>query len=130
VRSAYFDASAVVKLCTHEPESLALVDYLQELVEVSTCTLTITEAGRALRGRPVSSEEIDSALDGFHLIAVHSLRLHEAAVLDPPSLRSLDAIHLACALAIRADELDFVTYDARLAEAARAHELRVVQPGR
>ena len=27
-------------------------------------------------------------------------------------------------------DLDFVTYDARLADAARAHGLRVVQPGR
>ncbi|MPZ20459.1 MAG: PIN domain-containing protein [Luteitalea sp.] len=130
MRSAYFDASAVVKLCTHEPESLAVVDYLQEPIEASTCTLAITEAGRALRRGPVHPDEAASALDGFHLIALHSARLREAATLDPPSLRPLDAIHLACALAIGDDNLDFVTYDARLAEAARAHGLRVVQPGR
>ena len=51
-----------------------------------------------------------------------------AAVLPPVNLRSLDAIHLAFALAL-GDELDaFVTYDARLADAARANGLPVVAP--
>ena len=44
-------------------------------------------------------------------------------------LRTVDAIHLATALLIK-DELEAViTYDARLAEAARAHDLAVVTPG-
>jgi hypothetical protein len=41
-----------------------------------------------------------------------------APTVQPLSLRSLDAIHLASALAI-ADELDaFITYDAKLGDAA------------
>jgi len=46
-----------------------------------------------------------------------------------PELCSLDAAHLATALSLEVD-LDFVTYDDRLAAAARAAGLRVVQPGR
>ena len=47
-----------------------------------------------------------------------------AATLGPPVLRTLDAIHLATALAM-VPELDaFVTYDDRLAEAARASGCR------
>jgi predicted nucleic acid-binding protein len=43
-------------------------------------------------------------------------------------LRTLDAIHLASALAIR-DELEaFVTYDSRLADAARSAGLSVISP--
>jgi predicted nucleic acid-binding protein len=45
-------------------------------------------------------------------------------------VRALDAIHLATALAIDDDELEFITYDDRLADAARAEGLTVVQPGR
>jgi predicted nucleic acid-binding protein len=51
-----------------------------------------------------------------------------AAGIDPPQLRSLDAIHLAAALAIGDDLEAFICYDARLADAARAAGLTVVVP--
>ena len=52
-----------------------------------------------------------------------------AATLDPDALRSLDAIHLASAMEL-GDELDeIVTYDARLAEAARSYGIAVISPG-
>ena len=53
----------------------------------------------------------------------------DAGQIGAATLRSLDAIHLATALAID-DEVEFITYDERLATAAREHRLRVVQPGR
>ena len=46
------------------------------------------------------------------------------------SLRSLDAIHIATALAVGDRDLQFVTYDERQADAARKAGLKVVQPGR
>jgi hypothetical protein len=54
----------------------------------------------------------------------------EAARLGSAQVRALDAIHLATALAIGDDDLEFITYDDRLADAARAEGLTVVQPGR
>ena len=57
-----------------------------------------------------------------------------AATVDPSALRSLDAIHLASALSLAppqgSNSVDmFVTYDRRLASAARAAGLTVVAPG-
>jgi predicted nucleic acid-binding protein len=51
-----------------------------------------------------------------------------AAALDPPTLRTLDAIHLATALEVRAELQAFVTYDVRLAAAAEAEGLEVLAP--
>ena len=55
--------------------------------------------------------------------------LHLAGTIGPPRLRSLDAIHLASALSIGDDPEAFVTYDERLAEAAREAGLNVLMPG-
>jgi predicted nucleic acid-binding protein len=52
-----------------------------------------------------------------------------AAVLTPPSLRSLDAIHLATALRLGDDLGVFLAYDERLLRAAAAHGLPVAGPG-
>lgn len=55
--------------------------------------------------------------------------LDRAARLDPPALRSLDAIHLATALSL--DDLEaIVTYDDQMADAARSAGLTVSVPGR
>jgi uncharacterized protein len=51
-----------------------------------------------------------------------------AAVLEPLTLRSLDALHLATALEI-GDELDgLVTYDGRMSAAAETLGLLVLAP--
>ena len=51
-----------------------------------------------------------------------------AAALNPPELRSLDALHLATALEVGADLRAFLTYDARLGAAAAAEGLQVLAP--
>jgi predicted nucleic acid-binding protein len=55
--------------------------------------------------------------------------LGAAAELPDPALRSLDALHLASALALDPDLETFVAYDARILAAARAAGLEVAQPG-
>jgi predicted nucleic acid-binding protein len=54
--------------------------------------------------------------------------LDAAGLLAPADLRSLDAIHLASAEQLGSDLRGFVTYDERLATAAAARGLRVIQP--
>jgi uncharacterized protein len=54
--------------------------------------------------------------------------LEEATSLEPPVLRSLDALHLATALSIRDDIGAFFCYDRRLTEAAEHHGLEVSSP--
>lgn len=62
------------------------------------------------------------------ILTVTSQMFEAAGRLDPPTLRSLDAIHLVAALEL-GDDLDgFVTYDDRLAEAALGHGLPVEAP--
>jgi predicted nucleic acid-binding protein len=54
--------------------------------------------------------------------------LDRAALVGPPLLRSLDAIHLSSALSLRAEISAFVTYDQRLGTAAISEDLPVVAP--
>lgn len=53
-----------------------------------------------------------------------------ARTLDPPTVRTLDAIHVASALVLGGSVESVVTYDTRVAQAARAAGLRVIAPGR
>jgi predicted nucleic acid-binding protein len=62
------------------------------------------------------------------LLAITEGVLERASDLDPPALRTLDAIHLASALRIGADLEAFVTYDRRQSAAAEAMGLRVTAP--
>ena len=125
---AYFDSSAILKLSKQEPESLALIDYLQDsATEVSTSVLGEVEVTRNLRKHRLDDEH---AITGFYLIPVDADVCRRAREVGGPLLRSLDAVHIATALAINDRELQFVTYDERQAEAARAVGLKVIQPGR
>jgi predicted nucleic acid-binding protein len=125
---AYFDSSAIMKLTGAEAESAALIDFLQDTaVEVSTSVLAEVEVLRNLRKQPVESNE---AMNGFYLLAFDEEVRRQAIIVGGETLRSLDAIHIATALAIGNRDLHFVTYDNRQADAARQAGLKVVQPGR
>jgi len=117
-----------MKLTGAEAESEALIDYLRDTpVEVSTSVLAQVEVLRNLRKQPVESEE---AMNGFYLLAFDEEVRRQAVIVGGKTLRSLDAIHIATALAIGNRDLHFVTYDIRQAEAARQAGLKVIQPGR
>lgn len=66
----------------------------------------------------------------LHLVPLDRRLLDDAGVLAVPSrLRSLDAIHLASAQRLNPDLRAVVTYDTRMAEAARALAMLVESPG-
>lgn len=126
---AYFDASAIIKLGHFEPESQALIDYLSdERVWAATSEIADVEVRQALFRHEESGADTHEHVRGFFLVGL-TRDIRDRAVSIGPSLRALDAIHLATAMSI-ADDIDFVTYDDRLAAAARDAGLRVVQPGR
>ena len=87
------------------------------------------ESFRALaRHSPESIARLHPVLDLIDLIEMTaSIRLL-AQTVAPVAVRSLDAIDLATALQLRADLTSFVTYDHRLAEAARTAGLAVDAP--
>ena len=130
MQPAYLDTSALVKLVMHERESLDLVSYLQGPKRVVSSALSAVETMRACRRSALAADEVHGLLQSIEQISVDQEIIKVAGMLDPPSIRSLDAIHVASAKRIEDADLEFVTYDARLADAARAHGLRVVQPGR
>jgi predicted nucleic acid-binding protein len=100
--------------------------------EAISSRLASVEVLRAVK-RGAAPDETEqrarAVLDRPTLAAVDDTVLDLAGRLPGPDLRSLDAIHLATALSLGDLPEAFVTYDRRLAEAARAHGLTVVQPG-
>jgi len=126
----YLDTSALVKLVVAEAESAALLAWLghDERVPVSS-DLTRTELIRAVRRvAPERMVEARAVLDALTLLELTPAVFEQAGRLDPAIVRSLDAIHLAAALMLGDDLEGFVTYDERLAEAARANGVAVVAP--
>jgi uncharacterized protein len=60
--------------------------------------------------------------------AVATSTFEAAGRLEPAALRTLDAVHIAAALDLGDDLVGMVTYDDRLAEAARSNGVPVVSP--
>lgn len=69
-----------------------------------------------------------AVLQRVDLVRINDRVLNAAAVLSPPDLRSLGAIHLATAQQLGRDVTAPVTYDARMAIAARRLGYKIVQP--
>jgi predicted nucleic acid-binding protein len=125
----YVDSSAIVKLVVAEPESKALRRELSRHKELVSSALARTEVGRALL--PLGPEAIrrgEAVLRTVQLLRVNDRVLAEAGRMQPAELRSLDAIHLASARQLGATLKRVVTYDARMADAARALGVPVAAP--
>jgi len=122
------DTSALTKLVVHEPETPALVAALRGQTLVASA-LVRTELRRAVqRVAPDRLGAAEALVGRLRLVRLDDELLDAAGRQAPASLRTLDAIHLACALLL-GDELDaLVTYDARQADAARAAGLVVAAP--
>lgn len=125
---AYADASALVKLVLIEPESAAVHRWFTEAPRIATSRIGVVETIRASSRRDHDVTHRDRVLDDVEIIDLDSAIAQVAAAIGRPLLRTLDAIHLATALALVPDLDAFVTYDDRLAEAARALGLPVVRP--
>lgn len=128
----YLDSSAIVKLVVREPESPALFDWLATRPHRVSSVVARVEVLRALRRAGFSGASVRqravNALDRIGLLAVDRSVLDAATELEPPELRSLDAIHLATALSVGTDLAGLVTYDERLAAAAARSRVEVWAP--
>lgn len=128
----YLDSSALVKLVIWEAESDELERFLIEWPNQVSSTLAVVEVSRATRRASPRSdiqERARSILGQIGLLEIDAAVRQLAATLEPATVRTLDAIHVATALSI-ADALgSFVTYDRRSSDAARAAGLMVQAPG-
>lgn len=127
----YLDSAAVVKLAHAESESQALRNWLDERADTgwTSSTLVEIESFRALaRHAPEAVARLHPVLDLIELIDLDAGIRILAQTVRPPTVRSLDAIHLATALRVRSRLTSFVTYDKRLADAAHIAGLTVDMP--
>ncbi|MFV0433926.1 MAG: type II toxin-antitoxin system VapC family toxin [Leucobacter sp.] len=124
----YADTSALAKLVLHEPESDALAHWaIESEVRFLTAALTLTELPRAvMRTNTALLPEVRNQLQSCGIINLDASIYEEASRIGPPALRSLDAIHLTAALHLGNQLGAFLTYDERLAEAARGVGIRPI----
>ena len=128
----YLDTSAIVKLVVPEAETEALLSALERWPDRLSSAVAAVELHRALRRAGASRAvraRADAVLSALVLVRVDDPVLQRAAALGDRFLRSLDALHLATALSLGDDPDGFITYDARLARAARRQRLAVSHPG-
>jgi len=126
----YLDTSAFMKLVIQERGSKAMRTWATaDGIQLVSSDLLRTEALRAARRHsPDAHRQARTLLDAVSLLTISAEICERAAELDPSILRSLDALHLASALALGDDLEAVVTYDDRLAEACDAHGVTVLAP--
>jgi predicted nucleic acid-binding protein len=129
----YVDSSAFVKQYLDEPQTQACIEILAGdrswLSGLHTLVEVRTALSRALRG-----QQLRRAGEAFarHWAATSVLELDAttcelaAGVGETLGVRALDALHIGAAQRAQVDDLRFLTYDRRQAEAARALGFNVV----
>ena len=126
-----FHSSALTKFVVREQETGPLHAWLAAHGEDawSASSLTRVEVVRAVaRAQVAAVPATRRLLAGLDLVPLSPDLLEVAADLGPPSLRTLDALHLATALGLGPALDAFVVYDERLARAAADAGLPVVAP--
>jgi predicted nucleic acid-binding protein len=125
---AYVDASALVKLVIDELESPAMFRWYVESERLATSVIGIIETRRAANRRGHDAAQLESVFRSLVILEVDEIVAAGASRMSPVASRTLDAIHLATAMALGTEIGAFVTYDDRLAEAARSVGLPVIRP--
>ncbi|GAA1813231.1 type II toxin-antitoxin system VapC family toxin [Planosporangium flavigriseum] len=132
----YLDSAAVVKLVRSEAGTAELVTWLNARPEVPlvSSALVEVEVPRALRrAAPQALVGVPSAMARLYRLEIDATVRGTAAAYTEPTLRSLDAIHLATAQMLAGQAGNafeaFVTYDKRLLDAAAAIGLPTASPG-
>lgn len=126
----YLDTSAALKLVMPEPETEALEHWIAErtgIPRVSSRLLRIEMSRAVTRNAPHRMSRANVILSAVALLSIDDA-VPTAEVIGDRSLRSLDAIHLATAQAMRTDLTAFVCYDDRLCTSAQALGLPVETP--
>jgi uncharacterized protein len=127
--AVYLDTSVLGRVLLGEPDRPAILDAIGAFdVRLASRLLRIELRRLALRHEQLGAA--DQLLAGIALIPLDAPILAAAETTPPPSVATLDAIHLTTAVRLaQARRLDAImTYDVRLAEGARHHGLTVIAP--
>ncbi len=124
----YLDASAFVKLVVAEPETASLSAALEDLTRIVSSEILEVEVLRASRRAGSDPRAARAQLTAVRLMPLTADIRALASELEPPSIRSLDAIHVASALSLRERLTGLFTYDERVSSAAHDAGLDVYAP--
>jgi predicted nucleic acid-binding protein len=127
----YLDTSALAKLVIAEPESDPLRRFLSSFDEASLVTSALSRAEllrATLRHSQAAVEVAREVLDAVAELTITQSLLDAAGALEPATLRTLDAIHLASARELGDGLIHLVAYDRRLLDAARQVGLPTAAP--
>jgi predicted nucleic acid-binding protein len=128
-RLTYLDSSAIVKLAEVAPETPALRQYLRRRRPYISSALARPDVMRALLPHgPEAVRRGNEVLLNIDLVRVNDRVLSLAGELPPPTLGTLDAIHLATASLLGGSLARLVTYDERMLVAARQLGFAVASP--
>jgi len=134
--NAYFDTSALVKLYLAEDGSeqamalfaaaeVAIVNALA-FVEVRAALAAAVRAGRLEAAAfETAKADLQTLRETFAVVDPGGMLDAAADTAERYGLRAYDAVHLATALAVAADDLVFVCWDAELSAAASQAGLAV-----
>ena len=141
----YFDTCALLKLIRADAHSPALGAFIDARPDTRWFSSELARAELARTVRRINHDDRGLVIDDgrlraelgyverlwerLDLIAVSTRVLNDAAAIEQPFLRTLDAIHLAAATSMRLSLSAFVTYDKKLASAAQQAGLPVLSPG-
>jgi predicted nucleic acid-binding protein len=132
----YLDSAAVVKLVRQEACSADLVSWLDgfdDVPLVSSALVEVEVPGALRRSAPQALIGVPAAIGRLFRMEIDSTIRATAAAFTEPTLRSLDAIHLATAQVLTNESgatlTAFVTYDRRLLDSAKAAGLPTASPG-
>ncbi|MFN8186599.1 MAG: type II toxin-antitoxin system VapC family toxin [Gaiellales bacterium] len=131
--SLYVDSSALLKRYVDEPDSDACEALLRADADLVTGRHTVIEVRRNLArlleaaDLAAAREQLVEDLRSFSLVELDAVTCEGAATIaELTGVRTLDALHLACARRVGGNELPLLTYDLRQAQAARALGMTVV----
>jgi predicted nucleic acid-binding protein len=111
-----------------EPESAALLAAIAGRGPYVTSVVGEIETVRVCQRASVPADQVDELRAGLVVIALDDRVRRLAFEVGSPSLRTLDAIHLATVVSLREELESFVTYDLRLARAAGDAGIHALSP--
>ena len=131
--TSYFDSSVIVASVLLEDRTDEARELIAGAEARTTSPLSIVETRRAMWIAHESRHPVKLASQFSELMAAFafvgeqpSIWMQAADVAERTGVKSLDAIHLAAASFLEIEELQFVTFDRKQADAARAIGLPVV----
>lgn len=127
----YLDTSAALKLLKKEANSLPFMEFYDghaNDIWISSALLRVEMMRSVRRSLPASIADARDLLEAFDYMAIDDEVIERAMSEFEPTLRSLDALHLATARTLGSALDALVTYDDRLADAARGVGLAVISP--